>query len=172
MTDTVIPPLHQFHVIAIAGTESTVTAVVRVPDHPVTGPHAIETLRQQATRRGGFLTRVYAPDTASARKSVRTHANTAYATLHGRHATLAKNNAQRAVVYRSTSFDTTGDLDVVTVTREPECMYAGRVWNDYLSSLGYSRYVIDAPSDGAALNAARELFYDELYASFAIAASA
>lgn len=167
MTDTVVPPLYLFHAIAIAGIESTVPVVIRVPNHPVTGPHAIETLRHQAARCGGFLTTVYAADTRSARRSVRMHANTAYVALHGkRSTTVAKDTAERAVVFLKTSFDTTGDLDVVTVTREPACMYAGRVWTDYLSSLGYDRYAISAPSDGAALHAARELFYDELYASF------
>uniref|UniRef100_UPI003F4971F6 hypothetical protein n=1 Tax=Streptomyces sp. CA-136453 TaxID=3240050 RepID=UPI003F4971F6 len=165
MTQTVVPPLHLFHAIVVAGTPSTVPVVIRT-DRTPRPEHTIERLHADAARRGGFVTTVYAADAADARRSVRTHANTAYATLRGRHATLAKNTAERAVVFRKTSLDTTGDLDVVTVTREPACMYAGRVWADYLNSLGYDRYAISAPSDSAAMGAARELFYDELYASF------
>ncbi|WNZ14895.1 hypothetical protein [Streptomyces sp. 11x1] len=163
MAETVVTPLRLFHVVAIAGSKSTIPVVIRTDR---AGAHTIERLHAFAARRGGFVTTVYATGTAAARRSVRTHADTAYATLHGRHATLAKDTAERAVVFRKTSFDTTGDLDVVTVTREPACMYAGRVWTDYLSSLGYDRYAISAPSDGAALCTARELFLDELYASF------
>lgn len=165
MAETVVPPLRQFHAIVVAGAPSTVPVVIRT-DRTPRPERTIERLHAGAARRSGFVTTVYATGTAAARRSVRTHADTAYATLRGRHATLAKDTAERAVVFRKTSFDTTGDLDVVTVTREPVCMYAGRVWTDYLSSLGYDRYVISAPSDGAALNAARELFYDELYAEF------
>ncbi|MER7497091.1 hypothetical protein ABT033_31400 [Streptomyces pharetrae] len=163
MAETVVPPLRLFHVVAIAGTESTIPVVIRTDR---AGARTIERLHGFAARRGGFVTTVYATNERFARRSVRTHANTAYATLHGRHATLTKAPAERAVVFRKTSLDTTGELDVVTVTREPACMYAGRVWTDYLSSLGYDRYAITTPSDGAALAAARELFLDELYASF------
>ncbi|MEW1657884.1 hypothetical protein [Streptomyces sp. NPDC093707] len=158
--------LHLFHAIAIPAPKSTVRTVVRIPHHPVIGSHAKDTLRHQAALCGGILTTVYAPDSRAARTSVRRHADDAYAALHGRHATLAKRAEQRAVIFRTASFDTTGEFDVVTVTREPACMYAGHVWADYLSSQHYDRYVVTAPSDGAALNAARELFYDELYASF------
>ncbi|MYX26831.1 hypothetical protein GTY75_09140 [Streptomyces sp. SID8381] len=166
MADTAPSPLHLFHAVAIAGNESTVPVAVRLPHHPVTGPRTLRDLHHLAGLVGGFVTTVYATDAHSARHSVRTHANTAYAALHGRHATLAKNTEERAVVFRTTSLDSTGDLDVVTVTREPACMYAGRVWTDYLRSQGYDRYVVSAPSDGAALHAARDVFLDELYASF------
>ena len=163
MTETIVPPLHLFHALAVAGPESTIPVVIRTAS---AGAHVIERLHGQAARHGGFVTTVYAPTQRDARRSVRMHANLAYATLRSRHATLAKETAERAVVFRKTSLDTTGDLDVVTVTREPACMYAGRVWRDYLSSLGYKRYAITAPSDGAALNIAHDLFLDELYASF------
>ncbi|MFE1289716.1 hypothetical protein [Streptomyces sp. NPDC058751] len=162
MTDTVATPLRLHHVIAIAGTTSVIPAVVRVPDHPVTGPHAIETLRQQAARRGGFLTTVYAPDTASARKSVRTHANAAYAALNSKAIDIPKTNKLRAVVFSATSFDT-GELDVRTIIDEPTCMHGTRTFMDYLKFLGLDRYVIEAPTDAAALSAAWELFMDDVY---------
>lgn len=163
MTDTV-PPLRLHHAIVVAGAPSIVPVVIRTDRAP---ERTIAAMHPSAARRGGFVTTVYAPTERDARRSVRMHADTAYAALHGKRAiTVAKDTAERAVVFRKTSFDTTGDLDVVTVTREPVCMYAGRVWTDYLSSLGYDRYAISAPSDGAALDTARELFLDELYASF------
>ncbi|WP_167163084.1 hypothetical protein [Streptomyces sp. MBT27] len=157
-------PRSYLAIVAPAAT-ATATHVVRQPANWRDSDALITELNNAAKSRGHVLTSAVAVDRYSATRTVTAHMNKAHATLHHRaRPNLTKTPMGRAVIYRTTSWDT-GDFDVVTVVPEPADIYGG-AWGGYLRSLGYEWYRSTAPSNAAALGEARERFFDDLYREF------